>query len=145
MNMLIHAHSGIRWIFLILLIAATFKALMKWRSNAPYTEGDRKLNMVTMIAAHVQFLLGLILYFTSPKVNFAAEAMKETVSRFYLVEHSFMMVLAIILITIGYSKSKKAIEENKKFKTVFSFFLGALLLVLAGIPWPFRIPGAGWF
>lgn len=145
MNMLIHAHSGLRWVVLFLLVAATFKALMKWRSKAPFTEGDRKLNLFTMISAHVQLLLGLILYFTSPKVNFAAEAMKETVSRFYLVEHSFTMILAIILITIGYSKSKRMADENKKFKTVFTFFVIALLLILAGIPWPFRIPGAGWF
>ena len=145
MDMLIHAHSGLRWVVLLLLIAATFKALMKWRSNAPFTEGDRKLNLFTMIAAHVQLLLGLILFFTSPKVNFSGEAMKETVSRFYLVEHSFTMILAIILITIGYSKSKKAVEEVKKFKTAFTYFVIALLLILVGIPWPFRIPGAGWF
>ena len=145
MNMLIHAHSGLRWVVLLLLIAATFKALMKWRSNAPFTEGDRKLNLFTMIFAHIQLLLGLILYFTSPKVNFVAEAMKETVSRFYLVEHSFTMILAIILITVGYSKSKKTTEENKKFKTVFTFFAIALFLLLIGIPWPFRIPVAGWF
>ncbi|MEO1260444.1 MAG: cytochrome B [Bacteroidota bacterium] len=144
-KMLVHSHSGLRWVLLLLLIAATFKALMKWRSNAPFTEGDRKLNLFTMIAAHVQLLLGLMLYFISPKVNFAAEAMKETISRFYLVEHSFTMILAIILITIGYSKSKKATEENKKFKTVFTFFAIALFLLLIGIPWPFRIAGAGWF
>lgn len=146
--MLVHAHSGLRWVVLILLVAATFKALLKWRSNAPFTEGDRKLNLFTMIGAHVQLVIGFALYFISPKVvEFSkfGEAMKETVSRFYAVEHTIGMLLAIILITIGYSKSKKATDENKKFKTAFIFFGLALLIVLASIPWPFRIPGAGWF
>ena len=145
MSMLVHAHSGLRWVVLLLLIAATYKALMKWQSKAPFTEGDRKLNLFTMISAHVQLLLGLALYFMSPKVNFSGEAMKEAVSRFYLVEQSFTMILAIILITVGYSRSKKAVDKIKKFKTTFTYFLIALILILVGIPWPFRIPGAGWF
>lgn len=143
--MLVHAHSGFRWIVLILLIAATFKALLKWRSKAPFTDGDRQLNLFTMIAAHLQLLLGLALYFTSDKVLFSAETMKVAISRFYTVEHSVMMILAVVLITIGYSKSKKAQEEEKKFKSAFTYFLLALLLVLVAIPWPFRGFGAGWF
>ncbi|HHM21050.1 MAG TPA: cytochrome B [Bacteroidetes bacterium] len=145
MNMLIHTHSGLRWIVLILLIAATFKALMKWRSNAPFTNGDRQLNLFTMIATHVQLVLGLILLFTSTKVSFTGAAMKDPNLRFFSVEHSAMMVLAVILITVGYSKSKNVAEEIKKFKTTFIYFFLALLLILAAIPWPFRFPNAGWF
>ncbi len=145
MNMLIHAHSGLRWVVLLLLITATFKALMKWRSNAPFTEGDRKLNLFTMVSAHIQLLIGLALFTMSTKVNFSGEAMKDPVQRFFLAEHSVMMILAIVLITIGYVKSKKAIEEAKKFKVAFTYFLIALLVLLAGIPWPFRNLGAAWF
>ncbi len=145
MDILIRSHSGLRWVVLLLLIAATFKALMKWRSNAPFTEGDRKLNLFTMISAHVQLLLGLVLFFMSPKVKLSGLDMKVPMDRFFTMEHSVMMILAIILITLGYSKSKKAVEENKKFKTAFTYFLIALLVLLAGIPWPFRNLGAGWF
>ncbi len=145
MNMLVHAHSGLRWVVLLLLIAAIFKALIKWRSNAPFTEGDRKLNLFTMISAHVQFLLGLVLFFISPKVNLSGLDMKNPIERFFTMEHSVMMILAIVLITLGYTKSKKAVEENKKFKTAFTYFLIALLVLIAGIPWPFRNLGAGWF
>ena len=145
MEMLIHAHSGLRWIILLLLITATFKALMKWRSNAPFTEGDRKLNLFTMIFAHVQLLIGLVLLFTSPKVNFSGEAMKDPIQRFFTAEHSVMMILAVVLVTIGYSKSKRAVEEVQKFKAAFTYFLIALIVLLAGIPWPFRNLGAAWF
>ncbi len=145
-NGLLHAHSGLRWVVLLLLVVAMFKALLKWRSNAPFTDGDRKLNLFTMISAHVQLILGLVMYFISPKVQFTAETMSEAVTRFFTVEHSVMMLLAIVLITIGYTRSKKAIEDSQKFRSAFIYFLSALIVLLAGIPWPFREAlGAGWF
>lgn len=143
LNGLIHAHSGLRWVVLALLVAATFMSLLKWRSNAPYTEGGRKLNLFTMIFMHIQLLLGLALFFMSGRVDFSQ--MKDAMFRFFSVEHSVMMLLAIALVTIGYSKSKKATEEAKKYKTVFIFYGIALLLVLVAIPWPFRGWGNGWF
>ncbi len=145
-NGLLHAHSGLRWVVLLLLVIAVFKALLKWRSNAPFTDGDRKLNLFTMISAHVQLILGLVMYFISPKVQFTAGVMKDPLIRFFTAEHSVMMLLVIVLITIGYSRSKKAIEDSQKFKSAFTYFLIALIVLLAGIPWPFREAlGAGWF
>ncbi|MBI1226182.1 MAG: cytochrome B [Bacteroidetes bacterium] len=143
MTGLLHAHSGLRWIVLILLIAATFMALLKWRSNAPYTEGGRKLNLFTMISMHIQLLIGLVLYFMSGRVDFSQ--MKDAMFRFFTVEHSLMMIIAIALVTIGHSKSKKTMDEVKKHKTIFIFYGIALLLVLVAIPWPFRGFGNGWF
>lgn len=143
--MLVHAHSGLRWVVLALLIAAIFKSLIKWRSNAPYFEADRRLNFFAMLSAHVQLVLGLILYFTSDKVSFSGEAMKVPLTRFYTAEHFVMMLLAIVLITVGYSRSKKATEDVQKFRVVFVYFTLALLVLLAGIPWPFRGFGSGWF
>lgn len=143
LNGLVHAHSGLRWVVLALLIAATFMALLKWRSNATYTDGSRKLNLFTMISMHVQLLLGLALFFQSDRVNFSQ--MKDAMYRFFSVEHSVMMLLAIALVTIGHSKSKKATEDARKFRTIFIFYGLALLLVLVSIPWPFRGWGNGWF
>ncbi|MCF8247509.1 MAG: cytochrome B [Saprospiraceae bacterium] len=143
LNGLIHAHSGLRWVVLALLVAATFMSLLKWRSNAPYTDGGRKLNFFTMISMHVQLLLGLALFFMSDKVNFSQ--MKDAMYRFFSVEHTTMMLIAIALVTIGHVKSKKATDEAKKHKTIFIFYGIALLLVLLAIPWPFRGWGNGWF
>lgn len=142
---LVHAHSGLRWVVLILLVVATFMSLLKWRSNAPFLESDRKLNFFTMLSTHIQLLLGLALFFMSQKVAFVAERMKDPVTRFFTVEHSVMMLLVIVLVTIGYSRSKKAAEDAQKFRTAFIFFLIALIVLLAGIPWPFRNLGAAWF
>jgi len=145
-NMLKHAHSGIRWILLILLIYAVFNAYTKWKGNNAYQEKDRKLNLFTFIATHVQLLLGLGLYFISPKVQFTGEVMKNAVGRFYTVEHLSLMLIAVILITVGNIKSKKMAEDGRKFKTVFTYFAIALLLILISIPWPFRAAlGGSWF
>lgn len=142
--MLVHAHSGLRWIALILIVVAVFNALSKLKSSA-YSEGDRKLNLFAMLSFHIQFLIGLILYFTSVKVQFFEGWMKEAMYRFFGMEHSLLMILAFVLLTIGHSKSKKA-EGQKKHKVIATFYTIALILILAGIPWPFRAAlGGAWF
>ena len=140
-----HAHSGIRWIVLILLILAIVGAFRKWQGKQPYGEGDRKISLFAFISTHVQFVLGLILYFISPYVHFTSGVMKETMLRFYTVEHITLMIFAIGLITVGYSRAKKKATDLEKHKTTFWFYLIGLVLILAAIPWPFRNLGAGWF
>jgi len=139
---LVHAHSGLRWIVLILLLAAVAVAIGKWQGRSGYTEGNRKLYLFTLIAVHTQLLIGLVLYFISPKVDFGL--ISEKLYRFYTVEHTAGMLIAIVLITIGYSRSKRATDAVKKQRLVGIFYGLGLVLILASIPWPFRIPGAGW-
>lgn len=146
MNALVSAHSGLRWIALLLIVIAVFNALSK-RKSPTYTNGDRKLNLFAMVTFHVQFLLGWVLYFVNPshKVQYFEGWMKETMYRFYGMEHVVMMTLAFVLLTIGHSKSKKA-EGQKKHKIIATFYTIALILILAGIPWPFRTAlGGSWF
>ena len=72
--------------------------------------------------------------------------MKDALYRFFTVEHSLMMTIAMVLITIGHAKSKKKENDTAKFKTIAVFYTIALVLILAAIPWPFRTAlGAGWF
>lgn len=143
-NGLLHAHSGLRWIVLILLLAAIFNAFSKKKSGV-WTAKDKKLSMFAMVFTHIQFLIGLVLYFKSPKVNFMEGFMKDDVLRFFAVEHISMMIIAIALITIGHSKSKKAVTDAKKFGAIATFYLIGLILILASIPWPFRNLGGSWF
>lgn len=140
---LVHAHSGLRWVALILLIVAVITAIGKWQIRGAYTDGNRKLYLFTLISIHTQLVIGLILLFISPKVNFSM--MSDKLYRFYSVEHTTGMLIAIILITIGYSRSKRASDATTKQRLVGIFYGLGLLLILASIPWPFRIVGAGWF
>lgn len=141
-----HAHSGLRWLVLIFLVIALVKGISGWMGNKNYTEGDRKMALFALIFTHIQLLLGLGLYFISPKVSFHEGFMKETIFRFYGVEHMSMMILAIILITVGYSTAKRAGTDLAKHKKIAIWYGIGLLLILASIPWPFREAlGGSWF
>ncbi len=142
---LVHAHSGLRWLVLIFLILALVKGISGWMGNKEYTEGDRKMALFAMVFTHIQLLLGLGLYMISPKVSFAEGVMKNAAARFYTVEHFSMMILAIILITIGYSTAKRTSEALGKHKKIAIWYGIGLLIILAAIPWPFRGLGGGWF
>ena len=137
MQILVHAHSGLRYVVLGLLLAAIGIAFSKKDA------GTSKIYLFALIATHVQLVLGFILYFWSPKVNFSM--MKDAFYRFYSVEHITGMIIAIVLITIGYSKAKR-MNTAKRHKTVLLFYSLGLLLILASIPWPFRAGlGGGWY
>ena len=143
--MLIHAHSGLRWVALILLVYAVLNAFLKRNANE-FVKKDKMVNLFAMVTLHVQFLLGAVLLYTSGKTSFKSGWMKIDIFRFFGMEHSLGMLLAIVLVTIGYSKAKRTEDVKKKFKTTLMFYLIGLLLILAFIPWPFRMQlGAGWF
>lgn len=139
MNILIRAHSGLRYVVLGLLIAAIFIAYSNWQKSK---EGDSKVYLFALIATHTQLLIGLILYIMSPKVDFSL--ISEKVFRFYSIEHVFMMVIAIVLITIGRVRSKKLTGADKH-RTILYFYAMALIIILVAIPWPFRNLGSAWF
>lgn len=141
---LVHAHSGLRWIVLILLVLAVIKALSGWSGKKEYSKGDKMMSLFAMIFTHIQLLIGLWLYFISPKVMFVEGMMKDSVTRFYSVEHITLMLAAIILITVGYSTAKRSRDAIQKHKKTAIYYGIGLLLILAGIPWPFRDLGAGW-
>ena len=124
------AHSGWRYIVLILLVAAVLQALAGWLGKKGYTEGNRKLNVFTLISAHIQFLFGLILYFLSP---FTKGPSSEALYRYWKMEHIAIMLLAVILITVGNSKSKKITDGVAKHKAIAIFFGLALILIIGSI------------
>lgn len=124
------AHSGWRYIVLILLMVALLQALAGWLGKKGYTEGNRKLNVFTLISAHIQFLFGLILYFLSP---FTKGPSSEALYRYWKMEHIAIMLLAVILITVGNSKSKKITDGVAKHKAIAIFFGLALILIIGSI------------
>ncbi|MCI5084142.1 MAG: cytochrome B [Saprospiraceae bacterium] len=139
-----HAHSGLRWLVLAFLVWAIINAFSKRRSGADYTAKDKRPALFGLITTHLQLVLGLILYFISPLVSFEEGFMKNTITRFYTIEHLSLMLLAIILITVGYSRAKRKSEDKAKFGSIFTFYLIGLILILLAIPWPFRGLGGGW-
>ena len=134
MNALVSAHSGLRWLVLLSLLVAILVAFLSRKNNS--IEKKQKISyLLALVFSHIQLLIGIVLYFFhSGKVVFSSETMSNPITRFFTVEHLLGMVIAIALITIGYSKAKKQ-QSNKK---IFSFYLIALVIIFASIPWPFR-------
>nr|WP_067059297.1 cytochrome B [Mucilaginibacter sp. L294] len=126
-------HSGFRYIVIILVLLAIFQSLAGWLGKKPYTEGNRKINLFALISAHTQFLLGLVLYFLSPFVRFGGGVMKDAEARYWTVEHIAMMLFAIVLITIGHSKSKKIVLPEGKHRTIAIFYILALVVIAVAI------------
>ncbi|MFA6277019.1 MAG: cytochrome B [Pedobacter sp.] len=124
------AHSGWRYIVLLLLVIAVIQAFTCWIGKRNYVEQNRKLNLFTLISAHIQLLFGLALYFISPLTKIASS---EPIGRYWKMEHISMMILAIILITIGNSKSKKVTDAVAKHKAVAIFFGLALVIIVGAI------------
>lgn len=134
-NTLLGLHSGFRYIVLLLLVLALLLAIIGLFGKKNYTETNRKINLFAMIATHTQLLIGLILYFFSPLVNYSnmGEAMKDTMSRYWTVEHTVMMLFAIILITVGHSRSKKAAQAVNKHRAIALYYGLAILVIVVAI------------
>jgi hypothetical protein len=102
---------------------------------------DKRMALFLLISADIQLVLGLLLYVTKgwlDVVKSGADIMANKMNRFFAVEHLTGMLIAIILIHIGYSAAKKNIADSAKFKKLFWFTLIAFILIMVTIPWPFR-------
>jgi len=130
-------HSYLAYLVLALLLFSIVFNAYYWLKGRLFTETNKSVALWGLIAFHTQFLAGLVLYFLSPLgiSNFSAQAMKISITRLYLVEHPLVMILAIVLITIGYSKAKKANSATSKYKTIVIFYSIGLFLILSRIPW----------
>ena len=141
-----HAHSGLRWIVLLVLIVIIANAIAGLSQNRAFSVKDGKLVSAGTGIVHLQFLLGLILFFVSPRVQFSSETMSNGLLRFFTVEHTVMMLIAVALVTIGSRKSRKAVSDKGRFSNILWWFLAGLVIMLAAIPWPFRESlGGSWF
>jgi hypothetical protein len=135
-------HSILRWIVLILAVVAFVRALIGWLGKQEWTALDDRLGVLLSGSMDLQVLLGFFLYlFLSPITtsafrNFGA-AMGNSAQRFWMVEHLFLMVVALILTHVGRASSKRAEGVRGKHKRAAIFFGLALLAILIAIPWPF--------
>ena len=132
-------HSYWAYIVLAILIFTVINAVIGLTKKKSFTDKDLRLGLFTLIVSHIQLLIGLGWYFMSPWYKVlktdASTVMGDKVARLLAVEHPIMMILAIVLITIGWSKHKKKTEDSAKFKTFVIFYGLALLLILSRIPW----------
>ena len=132
-------HSILAYAALGLLVLASINAIFGLTSKKLFTDKDLRLSLFTLIICHIQLLVGLILYFVSPLGSAQLGNMKDAAMRLTSLEHPLINIVALVLITIGWSKHKKEESNNGKFKKIAVFYTLGLILILSRLPW------ANWF
>ncbi|WP_452220041.1 hypothetical protein [Lacinutrix salivirga] len=133
-------HSYWAYLVFIVLVLATLSALYKTFTNKEYSFKDFRLSLFTLIVSHIQLLIGIVLFFAADYLSIISEigmgeVMKNSTLRSNIIEHPLTMIIAVALITIGYSKHKKKLLSKPKLKTIAIFYTIALILVIAKMPW----------
>jgi hypothetical protein len=138
---LLPLHSLLRWFVLASLLYATYWAYRGWFSNKTFSPLDNFVRHWTATIAHIQMAVGLWLYFISPIIDYFLHnyqgAVHQREIRFFGMEHSLMMLIAIIIITIGSAKTKRKQTDTEKFKTMAIWYSFGLLIIIISIPWTF--------
>ena len=140
MEILQNVHSYLAYVVLLVLILAVVNAIAGWAGNKMFTlQKDFRLSLFALILSHLQLILGLILWFVSTSglkaLQIVGMGNLNAPARLLAVEHPFINIIAIVLITIGWSRHKKFMEGKKKFKSIALFYGIGLLLILSRIPW----------
>ncbi|MEY2702704.1 MAG: hypothetical protein RLY43_1340 [Bacteroidota bacterium] len=135
-------HSTIAYAVLALLLVSTINAFMGISAKRNFTKNDRSLALVALIFSHIQLLVGLVLWFTSPIGKVALGQMSNSALRLTAMEHPLINIIALVLITIGWSKHKKEESSNGKFKKIAYLYAIGLVLILSRIPWSLWFPAS---
>ena len=133
-------HSYLAYVALAVLFLAVANAIIGLVSNKMFLpQKDFRLSLFALILCHLQLLVGLLLFFVSPNGLNAIQQLgmggMDSASRLLAVEHPFINIIALVLITIGWSRHKKFMEGDKKFKSIAIFYGLGLVLILSRIPW----------
>lgn len=132
-----HLHSIIRWLLLTGLLGSIILAIAGLTKKKGLSGPGQTFARLTVHFAHLQLLVGIALFIISPRVIFSPDSMRSPILRFFLVEHTSAMLLAVILITIGHMRMKKATNEIQSVKTLLWFYVFSLAIILYMIPWPY--------
>lgn len=138
-SVLKQSHSLLAIIAIVLLCITVIFSITGFYQKKEYTVKNFRMGLFTLTVTHLQLLLGLILYFTSPLFSqwsaLGGKVMKDAYLRKMLVEHPFGVILGITLITIGWVLHKKQKTSQKAFGKIALFFALGLICILSVIPW----------
>ncbi len=142
--MLLTLHSIVRWLVLSGALAATGLAFSAFRGQ-PWSPLHKRANLFYLIAFDLQFLLGVLLWLQSELVQRArtdmGAAMRDPQLRFFTIEHGTFALLALGAMHVAYATAKRAGTDLTKHRNAFLGFAASLALLLAAVPWPFRVVG----
>lgn len=139
MDIILSLHSRLAYVVLTVLVLALLNGFWGLLAKRSFGNRDLRLSLFALIFSHIQLLIGLTSYFVSPYFsaweNGMGAVMKDSTLRLFLVEHPTTNILAIVLITMGWSLHKKATTDSKKFFRIAVFYGLGTLLLLSRVPW----------
>lgn len=138
---LLPLHSILRWLLVAGLAYSIARSVIGLVAKRPYSRLDSTVRSVTSAVSHVQLIIGFVLYFKSPIVSYfranGSVSLRYMDIAFFGVYHISLMLIAILMITIGAAKAKRANSDYDKHRQIFWWFGTAVVLILMAIPWPF--------
>lgn len=144
----VSVHSLLRWVVLILGVLAVLRAVMSRASGRPWMPVDARAGLLFSLTLDLQFLVGLVLFLKSPitvmGIHELGVTMTSRVLRFFTIEHPIMMLAAIVMVHVGRTRIRRAATDAQRHRRALVFFGLGLLLIVAGIPWPFLPYGRPW-
>lgn len=133
----LYFHSLLRYFILLFAVIVVVQCIVGFMGKKTFKKSNKQSALMLLICCDLQLVLGLILYYSQGWVSRLSDSglMADTYKRFWAVEHSVGMIVAIILVHLGYATSKKNMDDDRKFKRMFWFIFIALLIIVATIPW----------
>jgi len=134
-------HSWLRWVVIFSGVAALGGAVGGLTARRAWLPVDNLRSLIFTISLDVQVLIGLLLYGVLSPVTQSGFAdmgltMRDSVLRFFVVEHLFGMLVALVLAHVGRVRLRKASDATRRHKSVLVFLGLALAVLLLSIPWP---------
>ena len=134
-------HSILRWLVLLSLCYAIFRAYKGFNTQSIFTNIDNKVRHWTATIVHIQLTIGMLVYIKSPIIKYYFSDFKNLINNwnltFFGLFHFILMVSAIVIITIGSAKAKRKKTDIEKFRTMLTYFSIGLIIIFIAIPWPF--------
>lgn len=148
-DLILIGHSLIRWLVIGFGLIATGRAVTGVAGRTPWTARDERLGLLFAVSLDIQMLLGVLLYLFLSTITTSAfgnlgDAMRNPVTRFWVIEHPALMIVAMGLAHAGLGRARRAPEAAAKHRAALIFFGLAFGLILFAMPWPFRAAARPW-
>ena len=123
MNILFMAHSGLRWLILLVAVIAILKYLIGWLRRGQFKGMDRGLMAGYTGLMDLQVTLGLILLLWTGFTGMGFPM--------YRIEHAVIMILATVAAHL--SARWRNADDTTRFRNNLFAILASLILVVVGI------------
>jgi hypothetical protein len=141
-DVLLVMHNVLRWIVLAAGGVALARATSAARGGRSWNDTDTRVLRAFVGAFDLQVLLGLFMYFGTSALGVRAlalgsAAMKDSVLRFFAIEHVFGMLVAAAVLHVGTARARRLGDAPARQRRTALVVGVALAIVFVSIPWPF--------